>query len=457
MRREAVMSLRMRLQAGAALGRRYWQVFRHAWRHRTVLDGRPLAAHEAEFLPAAIALQTRPVSPAGRVVAYLLVGLVGVAIAWAVVGQLDIVVGADGKVIPSAGDKIIASVEIASVRAIHVREGQDVRAGDLLLELDAGTNDADRDKAAHAHEQAVLQVARARALLDAMQSSRRAPALPAASALPGVSAKTRDAEDLHLQSQYRDLAAKLHSLDMNITRYAGSLPLVAQQAEDYRALEGSHDVAPHAYLQKEQARIDLEGQLAGARAEREALVALTRKTAFDDIAEGSRLSSDALAEIARTDAHAQQLRLTAPVDGTVQQLTVHTVHGVVSAAQQLMLIVPRQQTVEIEARLEDKDVGFVHEGQPVAVKVAAYEYTRYGTVDGRVTHVSHDAIQDDKLGLYYTATIAMDRPQMRIDEADRLLTPGLQVSVEIKTGTRRLISYALGSFTEHARESLHER
>ncbi len=167
-------------------------------------------------------------------------------------------------------------------------------------------------------------------------------------------------------------------------------------------------------------------------------------------------------EAARQDAlragsHSRLLILVAPVDGTVQQLTVHTIGGVVPAAQPLMQIVPKDNHLEVEAFLENKDVGFVDEGQAAAVKIDAYEYTKYGTIPGRVVHVSRDAIKDEKKGLIYSVRVALDTMSIPVNGHDMELSPGMSVAVEIKTGSRRVIEYVLSPLLQHKRESLNER
>jgi hemolysin D len=160
-------------------------------------------------------------------------------------------------------------------------------------------------------------------------------------------------------------------------------------------------VSHHAWLEKEQARIDLQGQLADARNQRAALLAQTRKEAHDSRIEAEKIIESARQDQRRAGEHSNLLRLTAPVTGTVQQLAVHTVGGVVAATQPLMQIVPEGGDIEIEAQIENKDVGFVEVGQQVEVKVDAFDYTKYGTVPARVVFVSRDAIQDEKKGLVY--------------------------------------------------------
>ncbi|WP_066732811.1 HlyD family type I secretion periplasmic adaptor subunit [Cupriavidus sp. D384] len=447
------MSLRHRIQAWGDLWRRYGVAFSHAWQHRMAITMPKFLPQEAEFLPAALSLQAQPVSPVGRWVARILMLLIIALLAWSILGKIDIIVNAQGKIVPSGRTKTIASVEVASVRALHVQEGQTVKTGDLLVELDARTSDTEHDKAVGDAQLALLQAARSRALLDAIDNGRP-PVLPPLDEVPVD--RWREAQQ-YLRDQWRDYTAKLTRLDGEISRYAEALPMAAQRARDYAELASSHDVSRHAYLEKEQARVDLEGQLVGARNQKVALTAETRRVAQDSLNDAKKMLGQSSQDAKRASVHSELLKLVAPVDGTVQQLTVHTVGGVVPAAQPLMQIVPEQSVVEVEAFLENKDVGFVQEGQEGQVKIDAFEYTKYGTVPAHVTHVSRDAIEDEKKGLIYSVKVALDRNTLDIDGKQVVLTPGMSAMVDIKTGTRRVIEYVLSPLIQHGRESLHER
>lgn len=447
------MSAGHRLAAYGELLRRYGNVLRHSWRERAALRGPVLGEDEAAFLPAALALQERPVSPTLRVTARVLMLLVACVLLWAIFGQVDIIVNAAGKIIPSGNSKTIASVDVAAVRALHVREGQAVKAGQLLVELDSRGPDAERDKATGDAVAAALQMARSRALLAAVDTVRPPRLLAPADA----SAADVAAAQAHVDGQYAGFRTRLAHIDGEIARYAQALPLAAQRAADYRALADTRDVAEHAWLEKEQARIDLAGQLASARSERAALVAQTRKEAYDALAEGARVAAASGQDARRAGARGSLLRLAAPVDGTVQQLTLHTVGGVVPAAQPLMRIVPRQGRLEIDAMLENRDVGFVQEGQAVAIKVDAFDYTRYGTVPAVVSSVSRDAVEDEKKGLVYAVRITLRQPAIAIDGRLVPLSAGMAVRAEIRTGTRRVIEYVLSPLLQHQKEALHER
>lgn len=450
------MSLRHRLGALGALLQHYKAVFSHHWQHRQHLTPPTLQAHEAEFLPAALSLQHQPVSPMGRWVGRILMLLIVVLLLWSILGRIDIVVNAQGKIVPSSRTKTITSAEVANVRSLHVEEGQAVKAGDLLIELDTRASESERDKAAITKQTAMLQAARSRAMIAALNSGREPYLAPPVATESMTRQQWEDAQQ-HLIGQWRDFEAKRQRLDAEIQRYNATLPLATQQARDFADLASTHDVAQHAWLDKEQARLDMQGQLNDVRHQRAALIAETRRTAEDTLNEANRVMSEAAQDQRRASVHGEALRLLTPVDGTVQQLAVHTIGAAVPAAQPLMQIVPTDGPVEVEATLENKDIGFVQEGQAAQVKIDTFEYTKYGTVPAHVSHVSRDAIQDEKRGLIYTVKVRLDKTMMVVDGREMRLSAGMAANVEIKTGSRRAIEYVLSPLLQHGRESLNER
>ena len=328
-----------------------------------------------------------------------------------------------------------------------------MRAGELLLELDSSASDAEHDKASGDQQAAVLQVARAKAFIAALDSGKPA-LLPS---VEGVTPKQWSEAQSHLQGQYQDVYSKLKRIDGEIDRFKEALPLITQRANDYKQLLLERDVSEHAWIEKEQARIDLVRQLNDAQHQRVALIAETRRSAFDQITEGYKLAAATGQDVLRSRARSDLLKLTAPVDGTVQQLNVHTIGGVVPAATTLMLIVPQSRKIEVTAFVENKDVGFVYDGQRAEVKIDAFPYAKYGTVSATITHVSRDAIEDKDKGLIYAVTAILDKTTIAIDEKQVNISAGMAVNVEIKTGERRIIEYVLSPLQQHARESINER
>lgn len=431
----------------------YRQTFAHFWRQRAKLVGPHLTIDEAEFSPPALALEERPVSPTIRLTAAILILLVLFAIAWSILGRIDIYAKASGKVIPGGRTKTIASVDTATVRAIHVGEGQTVRAGDVLLELDATPFEADRDKASGDERQALLQMARSRALLEAVETAQP----PRLKTFPGLSATERVQEQSHLDAQYADFAAKLAQAEADIREYEQALPLAQRREEIYGSLVEARDVSTDAWLEKKQARMDTETHLADARSARATLIAQTKRQALDDFAEAAKTAADAEQDAIHAGSHAHWLTLRAPEDGTVQQLTVHSPGAVVEAAQPIMVIVPRVRRVEIEASVANKDVGFIRIGQHARVKVAAFEYTKYGTVPGTVDFIANDAVEDKDHQLTYPVRVVLDQPTIAVRGHSIELSPGMSVDVDIMTGRRRVIDYLLSPLQRQGQESLHER
>jgi hemolysin D len=178
---------------------------------------------------------------------------------------------------------------------------------------------------------------------------------------------------------------------------------------------------------------------------------------LDMLQEARQKAAVQIQELAKARYQKNLASLTAPVSGTVQQLAVHTVGGVVTPAQALMVIVPANQPVEVEAMLENKDVGFVHVGQPVTVKVETFTFTRFGTIDGEVLNVSEDAIEDEKRGLIYSSRIRLKSNQIQVNGRQVALSPGMSVTAEIKTDRRRVINYVLSPLQQYKDESFRER
>lgn len=475
------MSIKLKYQATTDLLSRYRAVFAHAWQHRVAMQGPGYTSHEANFLPAALALQESPISPAPRVAMWLLILFAAIALLWAIFGRIDVVASAQGKIVPNDRVKTIASLERAAVKAIRVTDGQAVRAGDVLIELDSSLTQADFDRAGSELASARLQVARAKGLLLALDSGR----LPTLVKPDGIDTAVWAQAQSLLASQYNEFSAKrtrlgadvaqkdaeLHSTQELIHKLEQTAPIARQRADDYKNLVDQNFVSRHGYLEKEQARIEQESDLAtqksrlkeieaarqSVRSQQDALLTETRRAAQDSANEGAQKAASLEQELLKTRSRNQDTHITAPVDGTVQQLAIHTVGGVVKEAEPLMIIVPKDNPVEIEAMLENKDVGFVAAGQIAAVKVETFQYTKYGTIPAKVISVSNDAINDEKRGLIYTARVKMDQSTIKVEGRQVSLSPGMAVGIEIKTGRRRVIEYFLSPLMQYQHESLRER
>lgn len=474
-------ALTLRLQAALDLLKRYAAVFGHVWKIRKDLDPPQRLPHEAAFLPAALELQETPVSPAPRIVAWLLIAFAFIALLWAGFGHIDVVAVAQGRIVPNAGSKLIQPIDTAAVKAIHVVDGQAVKAGQVLVELDATSAQADSVRTGNDLSTAKLQAARARGLLTALTDGRTPRLAPPA----GIAVERIAQEQRLLDGQYAEYQARIARIDAEIARREAeyrstgevvrkleqTVPIARKRAEDYKGLVDKNFISKHGYLEKEQIRIEQEADLQTqrsrlkelaaaideAKGQRNSAVAETRRLALDTLNEAEQKATSFGQELVKADTRGKLMTLTAPVDGTVQQLAVRTVGGVVTEAQVLMVIVPQDDALEVEAFLENKDIGFVNAGQAAEVKVETFPFTRYGTIPASLVHVSRDAINDEKRGPIYSARARLQRATMQVEDKTVNLSAGMAVSLEVKTGKRRVIEYFLSPLLQRGSESLRER
>lgn len=471
----------MKRHALADLLKRYAKIFRHAWSLRKETDAPALQAHEAQFLPAALALRDTPLHPAPRVALWLIMMFALIALLWAVFGHIDVVATAVGKIIPNDRTKVVQPMETAVVKTIHVRDGQEVKAGQVLIELDGTTATADTDRLSNEAQDSRLESLRAQAVLAALANGLPPKLKPVADvATDRLLAEQSQASGQYQEYQARQLQlraelgrrrAELQATQDEVTKLEQTAPIARQRAQDYQRLVKENFVSRHGYLEREQARIEQEQDLAASRSkvvelraalmeaqrQRATLEAETRRQLLDQLNLASQKAESLEQELIKAEQRSRLMHLTAPVDGTVQQLAVTTVGGVVTPAQPLMVIVPKENVLEVEAMLPNKDIGFVNPGQDAEVKVETFPFTKYGTLHGKITQVSSDAIQDEKLGLIYSTRVKLFNDTIRVENKRVRLSPGMAVTVEVKTGKRRVIEYFLSPLMQVASESLRER
>ncbi|QDQ25607.1 HlyD family type I secretion periplasmic adaptor subunit [Chitinimonas arctica] len=471
----------MKFEATKALLQRYAAVWRAAWSVRKQLDGVPRVNYEAQFLPAALSLQETPPSPIPRASAKVLIALFLIALLWSIFGRVDVVAVAQGKIIPDDRTKTIQAPELAVVHRILVRDGQVVKAGQVLIELDTTSAGADRARFGSELGAAELEAARSKALAEALDKGH----LPKLLVPKNADPKGLADEQRLLVGEYAEVQARLAALDEETekrradlatsqqlqAKLVDTLPLVRQRAEDYRGLAEKNFIARHALLEKEQALIETQRDLAAEQSrskqlqhaieqnlrERASLLAQTRRNALDQLNQAEDRATSLKQEVVKAEQRKHLLTLTAPVDGVVQQLAVHTVGGMVKEADPLLQVVPQNDRLVVEAQIENKDIGFVYDGQDAEVKVETFNFTKYGTLPGRVLTVSNDAVQDEKRGLIYPARVELHRSSVQVGNKKVNLSPGMAVTAEIKIGKRRVIEYFLTPLTEHLQESLRER
>jgi hemolysin D len=456
---------------------------------------------ELAFLPAALEIVETPPSPTGRAIGASIIALFCAALAWSAWGSIDIVASATGKIVPSGRTKIIQPLETGVVRAIRVQDGQAVKAGDVLIELDPTANAADRDHLQSDLSAERLNVARIRAAL-AEGDDPVAAFTPPSDADPVLVGAQRQllvhqvgehrAKVAALTRQQAQKEAEYATTSATIRKLETIIPVIQQRVDIRKTLMDKELGSKLTYFEVLQLLVDQQSELAVQRShlrESEAAVAAIRETRSqadgeyrhalaDELAKGEQKAKGLAQDLIKAEKKTSLQQLTAPVDGVVQQLAIHTVGGVVTPAQALLAIVPSGSRLEIEAMVSNRDIGFVHAGQEAEIKIDTFNFTRYGLLHGEVLGVSQDAIirerrqdrADDRIPgaqtetsepkgqeLSYSARISLDRTQMQVEDRMVDLSPGMAVTVEIRTGSRTILSYLLSPLLRYRQEALRER
>jgi hemolysin D len=406
------------------------------------------------------------------------------ALAWAIVGKVDIIASAEGKIIPGGRVRVIQPLDKGMIKRILVNEGQQVKAGQPLVELDQTQLQADKlryENDLHFTQrkverrgilyEALQQFPEERLTLQRLREDDRLFDNPEDIGLLHEEwlRLTSDADTL--MSQLGEREAELRTCQVLVRQYTATLPIAEDRAAAGKALYEQNVTSRFEYLSLEEERLrqvhaleaekTREEQLQAAVVSMESQLAATRAKALaevsmelDDLRRQERSLQQDLAKL--RDMDAKQI-LASPVDGTVKDLNVYTVGGVVNEAERLMEIVPLGERLEVEAFVGNQDIGYIHEGQSAEVKIHTFPFTRYGVIAARVESVARDATVDEKLGLIYRATLSLEESAIMVDGRETPLLPGMAVTAEISTGQRRLIEFFLAPLLRMRQESMRER
>lgn len=464
---------------------RYKKAFYETWAIRKQLETPERMQDEREFLPAHLELIETPTSVAPKLVMRIIMAFAVIALLWAIIGQVEIVAVSTGKTIPSGHSKTIQPLETSVIKRIYVKDGDHVEKGDLLIELSGIGSDSDYQQARRQLDAAILAKLRNQVLLQALDS-RTMPdiTLDAIKPYALVEAEVAAAKQL-VRNQYQSWfiqdeqsqailqqhQAELRSTRSQITKLKNVGEIEKQRLADYQKLRDKNYLSQHELYNQQSKIIENDQDLKSlyeqqkqaqesvhqTEKERSLNLQLLKRDTLDGLRAANETINELQEQLAKTRQRQMLMSLTAPVSGVVQQLAFHSEGGVVMEGQPIMILAPLNDTIEVDAMVANKDIGFVKAGQDVVVKIESFPYTRYGYLTGKVQHVSLDAIEDEKLGLIFNARVALDQQKIMIENTVVPLSAGMNVTAEIKTGKRRVIDYLLSPLQTTIDNSFIER
>ncbi|UHC17264.1 HlyD family type I secretion periplasmic adaptor subunit [Methylobacterium currus] len=462
---------------------------------------------DQEFLPAHLEILDTPPSPYAVVFTWVMCLMFGAALVWSIFAQIDIHAVATARIQPSGRSKVVQPFDTGKVQTIAVENGSRVQAGDVLLTLEP--TEAEADLSSRQGDLAALeaQIARRRATIEAVEKNQPTARVDFPGAVPPAIRAREEGAMLAEIGQYvttreafeAQLAEKVATQERFSASIAARLRLqaVLKERADMRETlvakaAGTRAAVIDAVQQVEQVAADLaydRGQLTEAKAAATSLqrriTQLTSETVarqYQALTEAAQKRDALVQDVVKATLKRERTQLKAPISGTVQQLAVTTLGQVVTAGQPLMVVVPTDGPIEVEAQVQNKDIGFVLPDQEAVVKIDAFPFTRYGSIDGKVVRVSRDAVDDREAGggsdalsvarsqgvnpvtgmpktqnLIFPVTVALARTTIMADGKEVALTPGMTATVEIRTGRRRVIDYLLSPVRETTATAGHER
>lgn len=443
------------------------------------IDGKT-EGKETEFLPAILEVTETPPSPVGRAVLWTILAFLTAAIIWACVGHINEVAVATGKVIPAGQVKTVQTKNKGIVKEIHVKDGDHVNEGDTLIVLDPTSTDADMDSLKKRAAYYKLDIDRLNAELSGT------PFTPAADEdLEDTDRQAEIALYSSRQAQYRAQTASarstiaqktsdLHGARENYDKYQGMYEIAREKESRLKDLMQENAIAEFQLFEQTSQRIQYEKSAAAALDEinkaqaaiDEAQTKLSeidatyKKDIMSTLVESKKQYYAYEEEIKKADENQRLATITAPCDGTVYNLAIHTEGGVVTDAQALMMIVPDDVPMEFEVWADNKDIGFIKEGQEAEVKVDTYNFQKFGMVKAEVAEIAADAYEDSRdpeRNKKFRLVLRPTEDDIRIFGRKADLTPGMSVNAEIKIREKRIIDFFLDPFRRYTSESLRER
>jgi hemolysin D len=425
------------------------------------------------FKPHLVEIEESPVSPLGRKILWAIVLFMLVAAIWLFVGKTDVVVSGRAKVIPSGDVKILQALNGGSVSKIAVKEGEEVKKGDLLIEIDPTIQKSDLEAKKRTIEILSLEVEKLKALIDGKEFKVSTDVTPEiAMMVEGMYSSQKgglNSEELRIDQQIRQTEDQIRATKLDIERTRELYRL--GMAEERRLKSVLDIIAKNDYYAKvkenrsykrdidikSQEVMRLQNRLNELKAQKDSIRDSFRNRLYETLSQRLKELTALKSEVTSVEFTQKKQIITSPVDGVVSKVSINTIGAVVTPAQELVAVIPKNAPMQLKAIVENKDIGFIKRGMEAAIKIDTYDYQKYGLLKGEVQKISPNAIEDKKLGLIYEVYIEPKKNYLEVDGEKRYLIPGMSATAELKVGERRIIEFFIYPLIKYYKEGVSVR
>lgn len=431
-----------------------------------------------DFYPNHIALIEKPLTPYSRYIASIISFSVIAFIMWASLGKLNVQSSATGKLIVAGHSQVIQIYEHSRLAVLHVKEGQKVNQGDALLTLDILGVDEEVKGLQKKIDSLLLLKLRYQALSQEASPQKLYH-------FNKLDEKTKKSILISYQKEKDEFESNINLIDTEIEINNKNQTLIHNELLSLNTLKENINqrfllkkklfikkiISQMEYLENEKELLEINRVITIKNAEYQLIKSQEKKLNenLDTLEKQKKLEwhdkykqyESELLIYSQNLNHAQkrqQLKIVrAPVTGTVQQITNYTLGSSLQPSQQMMTIIPDNQHNIAEVNILNKDIGFIHVGQKAMIKIDAFPYTRYGTLEGNITNIAKDSIQHEQLGLVYPATIELNTQMIESNNQQYSLAPGMSLVAEIIIDKRRVIDYLLSPIEVYRHNALTEK
>ncbi|OBQ46379.1 HlyD family type I secretion periplasmic adaptor subunit [Halodesulfovibrio spirochaetisodalis] len=423
------------------------------------------------FKPILTEIEETPPNPLGSLVLWVIITIIFVSIIWLTFGETEIVVSGQGKFIPSGKVKVVQPLETGVIRKILCDRGEEVSKGQLLVEIDPSATDPTIESLREELKTYEITIMR----LESLISDR--PFTPEENIFgkecvqvqQDIYTSLRNGHQKQLAAKNDELLKSNQQLKGLSLEKEGYVDLLSTYEEQKTRLDPIVDIIPRNEYNEILRKI-LQNQIASNNVsakikevtthiellqhQKEALQYNFTNKLSEELADSSMKLASTKARLDRISFSNKKQNIVSPVAGTINEVFITTEGGVVTPAEKLISIVPKDSPLIVETKVLNKDVGFIEKDMPVTVKVNAFTYQRYGTLEGTVSQISKDSIKDEKLGDIYKVYISITDPRLKVDGEMVPMSSGMTVLAEINVGTRRLIEFFIYPLIKYLDEGL---